>query len=52
VGTAFIGLAGSTGVEVKRVWNAFDRDTFKHVTSQQALELLRQRLTGGAPEPG
>lgn len=52
VGTAFIGLAGSTGVEVKRVRNAFDRDTFKHVTSQQALELLRQRLVSTAPRPG
>jgi nicotinamide-nucleotide amidase len=45
VGTAFIGLAGPTGVEVKQVFNAFDRETFKHMTSQQALELLRQRLT-------
>jgi len=47
VGTAFIGLASATGVEVKPVLNAFDRDTFKHMTSQQALDLLRQRLTGG-----
>jgi nicotinamide-nucleotide amidase len=46
-GTAFIGLASATGVEVKPVLNAFDRDTFKHMTSQQALDLLRQRLTGG-----
>jgi len=45
VGTAFIGLAGPRGVEVNRALNAFDRETFKHLTSQQALEMLRQRLT-------
>jgi len=44
VGTVFLALADSQGVEVRRVLNAFDRETFKHMTTQQALELLRQRL--------
>jgi len=45
VGTVFIALAASDGIRVKRYLNAFDRETFKHMTSQQALELLRQQLT-------
>jgi nicotinamide-nucleotide amidase len=52
VGTAFIALAAATGVEVKQVLNAFDRETFKHMTSQQALELLRQRLTHSTSSAG
>lgn len=44
VGTVFIALAAAEGTEVKRFCNPFDRETFKHMTSQQALELLRQRL--------
>lgn len=45
VGTVFIALASPAATEVKRLLNAFDRATFKHMTSQQALELLRQELT-------
>jgi nicotinamide-nucleotide amidase len=44
VGSVFIALAGPTGTEVARRLNAFDRETFKQVTSQQALEMLRQCL--------
>jgi nicotinamide-nucleotide amidase len=44
VGTVFIALAAAEGTEVKQFLNAFDRETFKHMSSQQALELLRQRL--------
>jgi nicotinamide-nucleotide amidase len=44
VGTVFIGLACSAGVEVKKFLNRYDRETFKFVTSQQALNLLRQML--------
>jgi len=44
VGTVFIALAGPTGTEVKRQLNTFDRETFKYVTSQQALEMLRRAL--------
>lgn len=48
VGTAFIGLAGAAGCEFRRVFNPFDRETFKHMTTQQALELLRQGLAPAA----
>jgi nicotinamide-nucleotide amidase len=44
VGTVFVALAGPDGTEVRQFLNAFDRETFKHLTSQQALEMLRQRL--------
>lgn len=46
VGTVFIGLATHEGVTVKKFVNRFDRETFKYVTSQQALELLRRRAMG------
>ena len=44
VGTVFIGLAGPTGTVVERNFNSFDRETFKQVTAQQALELLRRTI--------
>lgn len=44
VGTVFIALAGPRGTSVKSSLNQFDRETFKYVTSQQALEMLRQDL--------
>jgi nicotinamide-nucleotide amidase len=44
VGTVFIALAGESGTVVERKLNSFDRATFKELTAQQALELLRLRL--------
>jgi nicotinamide-nucleotide amidase len=44
VGTVFIALADSGGTTVIQSLNRFDRETFKQVTTQQALELLRRRL--------
>jgi nicotinamide-nucleotide amidase len=44
VGTVYIGLASPAGVSAIRRLNRFDRETFKFVTAQQALELLRQAL--------
>lgn len=44
VGTVFMALAAAGGVEVRRQLNPYDRETFKHVTSQQALDWLRRRL--------
>ena len=44
VGTVLIGLAGPTGTVVERNFNPFDRETFKQVTTQQALELLRRTV--------
>jgi nicotinamide-nucleotide amidase len=45
LGTVFIALASSAGVEVKRFLNAWDRETFKQVTATQALEWLRQKVS-------
>jgi nicotinamide-nucleotide amidase len=45
VGTVFLALADTNGTVVKRNLNPFDRETFKSVTSQQALDLLRRRMT-------
>jgi nicotinamide-nucleotide amidase len=44
VGTVFIALAGGFGTVVERKLNSFDRATFKELTAQQALEMLRARL--------
>jgi nicotinamide-nucleotide amidase len=44
VGTVFIALAGEFGTVVERKLNSFDRATFKELTAQQALEMLRARL--------
>lgn len=44
VGTVFIGLASANESVVRHFLNPYDRETFKHVTSQQALELLRRVL--------
>jgi nicotinamide-nucleotide amidase len=44
VGTVFIGLATPTTTCVVHKVNSFDRETFKYVTSQQALEILRRAI--------
>jgi nicotinamide-nucleotide amidase len=44
VGTVFIGLATPTRAIVKHCLNPWDREAFKQVTAQQALELLRSWL--------
>ncbi len=44
VGTVWMALASAAGTVAKRRFNAFDRETFKYVTSQQALDLLRLQL--------
>jgi nicotinamide-nucleotide amidase len=44
VGTVFIALATPKHVFVINPINRFERETFKQVTSQQALELLRRAL--------
>jgi nicotinamide-nucleotide amidase len=45
VGTVFIALAGASGTVVERKWNEYEREAFKQLTAQQALEMLRLRLT-------
>ena len=44
VGTAFIGLATAVETIVLKVFNPYDRETFKQTTAQQALELLRRAI--------
>jgi len=44
VGTVFIALATDGHTFVLNPVNRYDRETFKYVTSQQALELLRRML--------
>ena len=44
VGTVFIALAQPKGTIVQKNFNPFDRETFKYVTSQQALDFLRRAL--------
>ncbi len=44
VGTVFIALATARHTFVLNPINRFDRETFKQVTCQQALELLRRHL--------
>ena len=44
VGTVFIALASASGTTVINPVNRYDRETFKFVTSLQALELLRRAM--------
>jgi nicotinamide-nucleotide amidase len=44
VGTVFIALATAQATTVLNPVNAFGRETFKNVTTQQALDLLRRGL--------
>jgi nicotinamide-nucleotide amidase len=44
VGTVFISLAAPQRTEVRQYLNQYDRETFKFLTSQQALDLLRREL--------
>jgi nicotinamide-nucleotide amidase len=44
VGTVFIGLAGPFKTIVIKNLNPWDRETFKQVTAQQSLELLRRKI--------
>lgn len=44
VGTAFIAVASPGGTLARRFHNPYDRETFKQVTSQQALDMLRRSL--------
>jgi nicotinamide-nucleotide amidase len=46
VGTVFIGLATAQTVTAVRHFNPVDRETFKWMTSQQALDRLRHALIG------
>ena len=51
VGTVFIALATDHHTFVLNPVNRYDRETFKYVTSQQALELLRRTLLASVVSP-
>jgi nicotinamide-nucleotide amidase len=51
VGTVFIALASATGTATRQYANVWDRETFKQVTTGQALDLLRRALDA-APKDG
>jgi len=51
VGTVYVGLASANATKVVHSINAFDRETSKYVTSQQALELLRKAILAGNEKP-
>lgn len=51
VGLVFIGLASTQGTDVHRHQLSFDRETFKHVATQLALDLLRRHLIHGEAAP-
>jgi nicotinamide-nucleotide amidase len=44
VGTVYIAWAGPSPTVVLHQLNRYDRESFKFVTSQQALDLLRRKL--------
>jgi nicotinamide-nucleotide amidase len=44
VGTVFMALANEKGTVAERHFNPFDRETFKYLASQQAMDLLRRAL--------
>jgi nicotinamide-nucleotide amidase len=44
VGTVYLGLTDDRGTRGLKRINAYDRETFKQITSQQALELVRRAL--------
>jgi nicotinamide-nucleotide amidase len=46
VGTVFIALSTAKETFVQQHYNDYDRETFKFLTSQQALDLLRRHLLG------
>lgn len=52
VGTVYIGLATRQKTEVRHHRNNYDRETFKYVTSEQALEMLRRTILSENSPPG
>jgi len=44
VGTVFIGLSTASRTVVAKQFNPLDRESFKQLTSQQAMEMLRQAV--------
>ncbi|MFO1499456.1 MAG: competence/damage-inducible protein A [Verrucomicrobiota bacterium] len=51
LGTVYIALASQEPTVVLHQINRYDRESFKFVTSQQALEMLRRRLADTRKQP-
>ncbi len=51
VGTVFLAIASQKGTEAQRQFNPFDRETFKNVTTQQALDMIRRALIAQNQSP-
>jgi nicotinamide-nucleotide amidase len=51
VGTVWMGLATRDKVVAQRCFNPYDRETFKFVSSQQVLDLLRRHVLAPAAAP-
>jgi len=47
VGLVFMALAGARGTEVRRETYGYDREAFKFVVTQTALDMLRRELKAG-----
>jgi len=46
VGTVFMAVSSAAGTVVKQQLNRFDRETFKDITAQQVLGMLRREILG------
>lgn len=46
VGTVFMAVSGAAGTVVVKQLNRFDRETFKEITTQQVLGMLRRVIAG------
>jgi nicotinamide-nucleotide amidase len=49
VGTVFIGMAARSGTFLEENFNPYDREAFKQVSAQQAMDLLRRKLLDETP---
>ena len=45
VGAVFVAASGPRRTKVRQFANPYDRETFKYVTAQQALDLLRRMIS-------
>ena len=50
VGTVWMALATAQGTQAHRRLNNFDRETFKQVSPQQILDMLRRQVMSQTPQ--
>ena len=46
MGTVFMAVSSATGTVAVKQMNRFDRETFKDITTQQVLGMLRRVMAG------